>query len=136
VAEGASRCAGHLPGPGRQLCRGTRGGAPDAIQAADRWHLWHNLAECAEKTVARHRGCLEDQPAGDDVADDDTPGNPDVPGQERPGQAAAAQVTPDGFLDVCGRERRLVRRTRERYAEIRERLDAGQSLAAICRATG
>jgi hypothetical protein len=98
--------------------------------------LWHNLAECAEKTVARHRGCLEDQPAGDDVADDDTPGNPDVPGQERPGQAAAAQVTPDGFLDVCGRERRLVRRTRERYAEIRKRLDAGQSLAAICRATG
>ena len=43
---------------------------------------------------------------------------------------------PDGSLDVCGRERQMARRTRERYAEIRERLDAGQPEAAIRRATG
>ena len=43
---------------------------------------------------------------------------------------------PDGFLDACGRERRLVRRTRERYAQIRGRLDAGESLSGISRATG
>jgi transposase len=85
--------------------------------------------------VTRHRGCLKDQPAGDDPASADTPGDPDRPGQEPPGQAAA-QAVPDGSLDVCGRERRLVTRTRERYAEIRERADAGQSLAVICRATG
>jgi transposase len=124
--------------PGAQvICRdrsgayaeGARDGAPDAIQVADRWHLWHNLAECAEKTVARHRGCLKEQPAGDDVGDQDAQG-------QEPGQAEGAQVTPDGSLDACGRERRLVIRTRERYAEIRERLGAGQSLAAICRATG
>ena len=36
---------------------------------------------------------------------------------------------------MCGRERRLVARTRERYAEIRGRLDAGESLSAISRAT-
>ena len=43
---------------------------------------------------------------------------------------------PDGSLDVCGRERQMARRTRERYAEIRQRLDAGQPEAAIRRATG
>jgi hypothetical protein len=97
---------------------GARDDAPGAIQVADRWHLWHNLAECGEKTAARHRGCLKEQPAAGDVSDKDAP------------------AVPDGSLDVCGRERQTARRTRERYAEIRERLGAGQPEAAIRRATG
>src|SRR6516164_4142031 len=111
---------------------GARAGAPDAIQVADRWHLWHNLAEYAGKTVARHRGCLTDHPAGAN----DAPDTADTPEQEPPGQAEGGQVRPDGSLDACGRERRLVTRTRERYAEIRGRLDAGESLSAISRVTG
>jgi len=85
--------------------------------------------------VAGHRGCLQDQPPGDGGGCTDPPGAADGPGQELPGQAAGAQVPPDGSLDACGRERRLVTRTRERHAEIRGRLDAGESLSAISRAT-
>jgi hypothetical protein len=84
--------------------------------------------------VAGHRGCLKDPPGGADG--NDAPGPADAPGHEPPGQAEGGQVPPDGFLDACGRERRLVTRTRERYAEIRGRLDAGESLSAISRDTG
>lgn len=46
---------------------------------------------------------------------------------------AGTAVGPDGMLDVCGRERSLVNRTRERYAAVQQLLADGASLAEICR---
>ncbi|MFE6715102.1 ISL3 family transposase [Streptomyces sp. NPDC057695] len=37
---------------------GATRGAPQTLQVADRWHLWHNLGEAAEKCAYRHPACL------------------------------------------------------------------------------
>jgi transposase len=100
---------------------GAKAGAPQATQVADRWHLWHNLAEYVEKTVGRHRACLKpEQPDGEHAeasVPDTRPDEPDTPDLATP-QAA---------------ESRLVIRTRERFAAVQELRRRGESLSAICR---
>jgi hypothetical protein len=48
-------------------------------------------------------------------------------------QPAVTAAEPDRSLDVCGRERQLVIRTRERYAAVQQLLSEGASLAEIGR---
>jgi transposase len=88
---------------------GAARGAPGAVQVADRWHLWHNLCGHAEKTAARHRGCLRE---------------PDPEGPQ--GTAARAQAEYDA----------LAAAVRERYEQVRALHAAGHGAAAIARHTG
>jgi transposase len=80
--------------------------APDAVQVADRWHLWINLVEATEKCVISHRGCLRDPATG-------------------PPDLAALS------LDTT-----LNRRIQARYAAVQELVSAGTSYREISRQLG
>ncbi|MGX4688808.1 ISL3 family transposase [Streptomyces sp. JNUCC 63] len=103
---------------------GARSGAPQAVQVADAWHLWHNLGEAVEKTVSAHHACV--RTAFENTVPTAPPASDDIWQTSPPAPAAE-------MLDVCGRERRLVTRTRERYAAVRHLLDDGSTLEEICR---
>ena len=87
---------------------GARAGAPDAVQVADRWHLWQNLTEAAEKCVIQHQACLRE---------------PDGPAP--PIQAPEAGA-PTG----------LVTRIRERYAAVQELTANGTGYRPAARQLG
>jgi transposase len=83
-------------------------GAPDAVQVADRWHLWHNLGEAVERAVSRHR---EHLPAAVTAAP----------------QPAAAPVPRTG---------RIADRTRGRHADVHRMLADGRNFREIAAELG
>lgn len=97
------------------FAEGATRGAPQALQVADRWHLWHNLGEAAEKCVYRHRGCLRP-----------TPAHPEEPEEET--KSAALSPWPTGH--------RFAERTRAKHATIHDLLAAGHSKRSVARQLG
>jgi len=118
----------------RVVCRDRAGayaegaatGAPDAAQVADRWHLWHNLAEHTEKTVARHRSCWA-QPAH-------------APAEDRPPADPEARPELGPLAEQAALDRReasaLVTRTRQRYAVVQALREQGKGIKTIMRELG
>lgn len=98
---------------------GARRGAPDAIEVADRWHLWANLGAAVAKTVSAHAACLPEPPLVDNLAAD--------------GQHSEIGPPPQPDPPI---EYPLARRHRERHAAIHELLAAGRSRAEAARELG
>ena len=111
---------------GGAYARAAREAAPAAVQVADRFHLWQDLAEAVDKTVL---ACLAamDPPPGPDSPQD--PGPAASPGPPPPAE-------PDGFRDVDGRDRKVVARHRDRYAAVQALRADGCSVAEIARRLG
>ena len=108
----------------RVICRdragayaeGARDGAPGAVQVADRWHLWHNLADHTAKAVARHRACLKQIAAAADQA--------------------GPSAEPTATAAVAVAESRLEARMRDQHAAVQALAARGLGLRAIARELG
>lgn len=115
--------------PGVQIiCRDRAGsyadgaarGAPEATQVADRWHMWRNLSEAVERTLAKHRTVLRELP-------------PLTPPAEA-AEACARPARPD--TQPPARTGPLAERTRQRHAAIHHLLAQGRDLRAIAAELG
>ncbi|MFF2852813.1 ISL3 family transposase [Streptomyces sp. NPDC058001] len=99
------------------FAEGARTGAPTAaLQVADRFHLWHNLGEAAERCVSRHRACLR------------VPFT--LPRQE---SAKAPQAADGSTTSPWPTGHRFADRTREKHAIVHALLAEGHSRRAIGR---
>jgi transposase len=94
---------------------GARLGAPDALQVADRFHLWQGLGRAVETCVAAHRECLR-TPAPDRPPTDMPQEDPGLPGPDPAGRRA--------------------QRKKAAHALVHELLAQGHSRRAIARRLG
>lgn len=96
---------------------GAHSGAPEAVQVADRYHLWANLGAAVEKSVWAHRDCLAEPAPQPEVVDTVAP-------------------APDRTFDANGQPRLLVAREQQRHAAVQQLHNQGHSLTAISRQLG
>ncbi|WP_251018180.1 ISL3 family transposase [Streptomyces sp. ISL-1] len=107
---------------------GARLGAPDALQVADRFHLWQGLGRAVETCVAAHRECLR------------TPTPPPKPSTiGAPSEAARSDTDPpqdDSDLPGPDPAGRRAQRKKAAHALVHELLAQGHSRRAIARHLG
>jgi transposase len=111
---------------GGAYARAAREAAPAAVQVADRFHLWQDLAEAVEKTVL---ACLA-------ALSPPSPGPQDPQPAAVPAGPAGAPAEPDGVRDQHRHQRRLVARHRERYAAVQALRAQGCTIRQIARRLG
>ncbi|MEU9992896.1 ISL3 family transposase [Streptomyces sp. NPDC048045] len=102
------------------FAEGATAGAPQAVQVADRWHLWHNLSEAAERRVAQHRRCLRAL----------------VPTAPEPGPDSEAVPAADTSGSPWPRGHRFADRIRAWHAAVHTLLTAGHSRRSVQRQLG
>jgi len=104
---------------------GARLGAPDAVQVADRFHLWQNLGKAVERCVARHRDCLR-PPTPEPLDQPPSPDQPE-PDQLEPDQPDQQQPEPVG---------RFEERARRHHQLVHDLVDQGHGIRSIARQLG
>jgi transposase len=93
---------------------GARDGAPDAVQVADRWHLWDNLYRHVERLVAAHHACLPE---------------PAAPAMNE----STAEDPPDPAVLLQWPDTTLAANTRRRYQQVHDLREQGLSMRAVAR---
>jgi DNA-binding NarL/FixJ family response regulator len=91
-----------------------RQGAPNAVQVADRWHLWRNLGQAVEKTVNGYRASLV---------------------TSAPVHTASGAPTSLPVIAPVP-EKKIIARMREQYTAVQELYAQGMPKAAIGRRLG
>ncbi len=109
-----------MQGQGQRVCRGHPHRSPAGDPSRRQVHLWKNLCEAAQKTVAAHHHCLRAA-----AAVPAEPGAPEPPAPE-PLSAAEPAAPPGSTYQLAGR-------TRARFAEVHESLVRGLSRSAVSR---